>query len=80
MPKKEEKIINIDVNAKVNAKNIAPSINMGWYHKLAISQKKLLLSYVIWFVVHLLLLVSGKGEKHFFRGYIKHRVFPIMHI
>lgn len=62
---KKEESIKIDVNAKVNA-NIAPSVNIGWYKKLSVGQKNLLLIYVIWFVVHILFLVSGEGADHFF--------------
>lgn len=59
--------VMIDVNAKVNA-NVTPSVNIEWYHKLTGSQKNLLMFYLIWFIVHLLLLASGKGRKGFFPG------------
>lgn len=57
--------IKVDVNAKVNA-NIAPSLNMGWYQKLTVGEKNLLMVYIIWLIVHVLLVVSGKGKDHFF--------------
>ena len=57
--------IKVDVNAKVNA-NITPSVNMNWFQKLTINQKYCFMAYVIWFVVHVLLLVSGKGHDGFF--------------
>lgn len=57
--------IKVDVNANVNA-SITPSVNMNWYQKLTVNQKYCLMAYVIWFVVHVLLLVSGKGRDGFF--------------
>ncbi|GEM_PF-6052191 len=57
--------VKVDVNATVDAK-IAPSVNLGWYKKLTGGQKNGLKVYVVWFIVHILLLVSGKGRNGFF--------------
>lgn len=73
--KKKQKPMEIDVNAKVNA-NVSPSINMGWYHKLTNGQKNVLMVYAIWFIVHVILLVSGEGEDHFFPRIYKAHGMP----
>lgn len=57
--------IKVDVDAKVNA-SITPSVNINWYQKLTDRQKALMMVYIIWFIVHVLFLVSGRGRNHFF--------------
>ena len=59
------KPIKVDVNAKVDAK-LVPSINTSWYKKFTDLQKKLLWGYGAWFLLHLILLVSGRGRNGFF--------------
>lgn len=63
-PKTKEPI-KVDVNANVKT-NIAPSVNMGWYKKLTNTQKNWLGMYIIWVVIHLILLVCGEGRDKFF--------------
>lgn len=64
------KPIKVDVNAKVDAK-LVPSINTSWYKKFTDLQKKLLWGYGAWFLLHLILLVSGRGRNGFFLESIK---------
>lgn len=59
--------IKVDVNAKLDAK-LAPTINVNtnWIKNLTNTQKWIFSIYSVWFLTHLLLLISGKGERHFF--------------
>lgn len=62
--------LKVDVNARLDAKFV-PSINTSWYKKLTDLQKKLLCGYSVWFLIHLILLVSGKGHNGFFPRFYK---------
>ena len=67
--------VKLDVNANVNAK-ITPTVNIDWYQKLTSGQKSCLKVYVVWIIVHILLLVSGKGRDHFFPRIYKTQELP----
>ncbi len=67
--------VKLDVNANVNAK-ITPTVNIGWYQKLTSGQKNCLMIYVVWTIVHILLLVSGEGRDHFFPRIYKTQDLP----
>ena len=77
-PKTEEPI-KVDVNANVKAQ-IAPSVNLGWYKKLTSNQKNWLCVYCVWFVIHLILLVSGEGRDKFFPHIYKGRNITEAHL
>lgn len=69
----EKKSIVVDDDNKANER-IKPPIGI-WYLKLTNGQKNWLMVYLIWFIIHVVLLVSGK-EYHDDYGYVPSGFYP----